>query len=626
MDQRRFPALVVIFLAITISVTYSFPSGNFRKRDDACANLKQAYLNVHNSTEEFDVKYTDVKNCYETFPYNYTRASEIIHIFRGLYENFYVFLDQAKEQPNPGFDFRSVDLLKEFDLLFKKDYHTDFEFMSAVLDLLNELKDAHVSFNPLCYNTFVFRQGIYLSSIIKPDGTQAIQVLNNTLNLTINSCEVTHINGRSAFDVIFEYAKTKIASSRDLGVRFNNALASLSATRFKPGEFFYRFTLPETEIISYDIVCPEKKLHLDNPWKISIINNSFFEQFDDANSYFNNFCANPGKKVSTGNSINRHEEFDDHPTVKSLLNVGSIASFFQVDDIGVVTVSSFSDDNHTTSRTFPEIYNGLIDGFNLLAQANVKKLVLDFTNNPGGTIEFSTFLNTLLLYKKDINTFPGDYRVSEIAKLAIDKSTSENIVTDFDARIKSNIAGYFFNTSEEFLGNNNYERGGSKVRFTNKFFNGISNYTLASINNITKLPWEPYDMVILTNGNCGSSCALTTVFLSEIGQVSTVSVGGFYGKPLSFASFVGGQVIPSDTLVTELISLGLNSTTDPSLYNVKLLQLYGAQFPLKEVYSLVKPDEVLEFQFRPAQHRLYYDEENSKNITKLWHQAVSFIN
>ncbi|CAG8611224.1 15556_t:CDS:2 [Acaulospora morrowiae] len=623
MFQNRLPTLVLILLITIISVTYSFPSGKFKRDGDACANIKQTYLSISNSTKLPNIKYTDVKDCYQTFPYDSTRASELISTFKNFYDNFYVFLNQAKESPQAGFSYRPVDLLNELDLLLKKDYKSEFEFMNAIVNLLDDLKDAHVYFSPLCYSAFKFDQGIYLYSVVKSDGTQAIKVYDYPQDPSIKNCEVTHINGKPALDVIVEYANTSDSVSRDLGVRFNNALVSLTTSGYNFGSFAYRTRLPEAESISYDLLCSEQKARIDIPWKILIRDIGLFRLFDDSKSYFDNLCNNPDKSFPNIKDKNSGDQkIDAGSSITPLLNVSTVAEFYQLDDTGVVVVSSFSDKNHTFINTYPEIYKGFIDGFNLLARANVKKLVLDFTNNLGGVVEWSSFLNSLLLNRKDIVTFPDDIRVTNISERAISASTSKNIGRIFNGLNKTDLTYKTFNSAEAFIGNNFYNRGGDKARFTNKFFDIISDYTLESMANTPKLPWNASDMIVLTNGICGSSCALTANFLTELGQVSTVSVGGFYNKSLSYASFVGGMVINIDAIIKELQPLGIN---DIGFYNVRILESSDATLTLKESYSLVKPDEVLEFQYRPAQYRLYYDDENSRDLTKLWKQAASFI-
>ncbi|CAG8658779.1 11939_t:CDS:2 [Acaulospora morrowiae] len=574
MNLNRLSVLVIIFLITTISVTHSFPSGKCERDNDACANIKQSYLATHY------INYADVKNCYESFPYNSTRSSELIDILKKLYGNFYVYLNQAKEPPQPGFDYKPVDLLKEFDLLLEKDHQSDFEFMVVVL-LCSRF------FYPNCYSIFQFDQEIYLYSAVKPDGTQK--------DSSLVDCEVTHINGELVFDVLVEYAKTKSSVSRDLGVRFNSVLSS----SIYHGEFAFRTKLPENETISYDFLCSGQNHILTSLGMLPL----------QIVPYLTNLMM----RIAVA--------------AESLLKVESVADFYKLDEIGIVQVYSFGVPGVTTEKDIPNIYKSFVDGFNLLIQANVKKIVLDFTDNAGGIVDISSFLNILLLNLnyQDVYTLPDDMRVSKIAEFAFNRSTTENLVNDliFNARLKRDIVTkQFFNTSEEFIGTNYYNREGDEVRFTNNYMNKLTRYATESSKNITKLPWKPSDMIILTNGFCGSSCALTTNFLYEIGQISTVAVGGFYDKPLSFALFASGGVIPTNELIANLQNLGFKRSTDPSFYNIKVS---FAQFTHVETYSIINPNEILEFTFRPANHRLYYDKDNLRNITLLWRQAASFI-
>jgi hypothetical protein len=47
---------------------------------------------------------------------------------------FYVFTDQAKEQPVQGFDFKAMDIVSEVDKLSQKEYANDHEFTVRTLD------------------------------------------------------------------------------------------------------------------------------------------------------------------------------------------------------------------------------------------------------------------------------------------------------------------------------------------------------------------------------------------------------------------------------------------------------------------------------------------------------------
>ncbi|CAG8852108.1 17468_t:CDS:2, partial [Gigaspora margarita] len=190
-------------------------------------------------------------------------TSTIIESLKGIYEEFYIFLDQSKEKAQDGFDFRSVDLITELDTLLKKEYTTDFEFFSNITQIISDLKDAHTNLKPACYNAFDFKQNILLYSSVNPKGYQSIKVYHDDQEPSNVGCEVTHIDGYPALEAITDFAKNKIKESRDLGVRFNMALASLQFNNSKysinNGKFALRSTLPEAEYVTYDLKCSDTK-------------------------------------------------------------------------------------------------------------------------------------------------------------------------------------------------------------------------------------------------------------------------------------------------------------------------------------------------------------------------------
>ena len=98
-----------------------------------------------------------------------------------------------------------------------------------------------------------------------------------------------------------------------------------------------------------------------------------------------------------------------------------------------------------------------------------------------------------------------------------------------------------FHTVEEFIGNNTYIRGGTPTQFTSKFINRYSQRLSIFIKlvsgNIKTYNWKSEDMIILTDGICGSSCAMISQRMAETFNVSTVTVGGYKDTSLPYASF-----------------------------------------------------------------------------------------
>ena len=89
-----------------------------------------------------------------------------------------------------------------------------------MVNLMADLKDAHLNFFPTCYTWFGFGQRLLLYSVINKDGAQIIKIFDDKADNSTIDCEVTHIDGRPSMEVINEYAD-RVYISRDTGVRLN---------------------------------------------------------------------------------------------------------------------------------------------------------------------------------------------------------------------------------------------------------------------------------------------------------------------------------------------------------------------------------------------------------------------
>ncbi|CAG8797432.1 45861_t:CDS:2, partial [Gigaspora margarita] len=525
-----------IFIVFT-SIAYS----HWVPRDtntNACDKLNHYVIY---SDERF-LNYSDVKACYESTPYNKTKATQIIETVKENLKAFYVLLEQSKEDPNPGFTFRSMDIISELDLLLNNNYLYEYQFIYDVSDLIEELRDGHTLLSSIDYHKYDFYQGLSLYSVIKEDGTQQIKVFNDIKDPNNIDCQVINIDDKPAIDVITEFASNHIASSRDLSVRFNSALASL---RFGNGDFeifgqffTYRIQLPKNSSISYTLNCNDKISKINREWQIPI---KPLPQYKSP--YIHGTTVGKAKLI-----------FD-----------AFIARFYILKDFGVVLISTESvADNDLKYRYITDI----IFGFKLLADKGIKKIVLDLTNNNGGNVNVAHIINKILF--PNIQSFPVDMKVNNISVQFI-KGTSmiKNAVgSRFHYRTYiSTKTNSLFNNVIDFIGNNLYTRGGTQVKCTSKaFFNDTALYGgNLKIPTSPKFPWNEKDIIILTNGQCFSSCAIVTQRLAEI-NVSTISVGGFPNRRFSFAS-----------------------TSD--------------------------------FSFRPADHQLYYNERSARDPSQLWMQA-----
>ncbi|CAG8724570.1 16569_t:CDS:2, partial [Dentiscutata erythropus] len=160
---------------------------------------------------------------YVNSPYSnkeYLNYSDIIETVKENLKGFYALLDQAKEEPNPGFTVRPIDLISELDFVLKNNYSHEFQFIYDVTDLIQELRDGHTSLSQVQLSSGTFHQ---------------INDFNDIKDPSNIDCQVIDIDDKPAIEVITEFARNHTSFARDLNARFNSALASLA---FGKGDFY----------------------------------------------------------------------------------------------------------------------------------------------------------------------------------------------------------------------------------------------------------------------------------------------------------------------------------------------------------------------------------------------------
>ena len=232
-------------------------------------------------------------------------------------------------------------------------------------------------------------------------------------------------------------------------------------------------------------------------------------------------------------------------------------------------------------------------------------LIVDVAYNGGGSICLSDLILALLVPEWRTLRTPHpngtpfgiyDYKLSKSA-IAMRSSATAN---------------------DEFTMFEQYLHIGSEKPFTREFYEPIprthagatSNYTQQALFpaqcidiDITKIPPVSYyfkSITVLTDGTCGSACALFASQLQSNKKATVVSYGGILGRtiPLSTASFAGGSVIEYEQISGYSIS-DPNPDLPPMLTSSATTRLNFNEF--YEHNDLVTPREFLK---RPAQYHI----------------------
>ncbi|CAG8595882.1 7931_t:CDS:2, partial [Acaulospora colombiana] len=598
-NMKRFFIFVVVILAGINSITncYNIPPSCAKNSTDACKLIHEKFLqtNATNATT-----WEEISACFRSFPYDLNVAKETIETLKGLFGSFYPFLDEAKEEPKPGFTFKPINLTVELDRLLEKKYETEIEFFTDAASVINSLSDAHSQLLSYCYEIFLFDQKLSLYSIVR-DGKQIIEVFDDSVDPSNVNCEVVSIDGLPALDVITQFALKNIGWARDLGG------GVLQASEYSE-LFTRRGQLPPTPYISYTLNCGGNHLkQVNRSWTVET-GREVLANFTDSESYRKKFClkhnsadngTNSGFFTKSAVHTRRSKRKIDVPSLSEgeLIVDAIIARFYIVRDVGVAVIST--EDVSTFNKT--QIYTVLInlnEGFRSFAKRKIEKVVLDLSNNGGGTIAVLQYI-VLLLFPDITPSFPYDERLTDLYRLATE-ITSANLSLTSGAPF--NYHEYVttennqnFTSIQQFFGNNLFTRGGVQDSYSSKFFLNLES-TLREIlvevqgPNAPPLNWTRDNIIILTNGFCGSACANLAQLLVEKKQIKTVAVGGLLSQEqLSYSSFLGGFVFTSDWIFATLNQVGLNHSSNSLVPKDFFLWMF-ATLPLNEVYSSILND------------------------------------
>ncbi|KAF9433048.1 hypothetical protein BGZ76_009961, partial [Entomortierella beljakovae] len=467
-----------------------------------------------------------------------------------------------------------------------------------------------------------------------------VRVYRDLLGRGYEECEVTTIDGEPALSHLQKWSD-KSSYSKDAGVRLNQALSTqtfhFTSGQYEivPGEYTQRDRLPENPTVKYELKCSNisTPVTTEEKWKIFVLTSAFFT---DVTTYANNVC-----KRTPATILKRDLEYTPElpinpkhnkrlyqdavapgPSTASPMSIlpnaditgnGNVTVFYRLKnrpDVGVIVVSS-----HLGQGTeLQTIVNNYLQ-FNAL---NVSKIIIDFQGNPGGYVDFaSTFVQLLFPNKGPTDLmYPMDFRVDanvlQLSTLSFNKASSIYNAVQF-----LNLAtGLPYTDNSLFTNQINITRNGRSASYT-PLTSAITT-AFQPIPELAGLPWtnNPANIRILTDGRCGSACALSSLFLARY-NVQSYVIGGIHGKDMSKFSFPGGAVFSMDDIMTMYKSAGATTPLTTLPYKGK------ARIPLWEIYA---PQSQIPFEYDAALYgggsRLNYDPENARSRDIMWHQVA----
>ncbi|KAF8668075.1 Peptidase family S41 [Rhizoctonia solani] len=214
----------------------------------------------------------------------------------------------------------------------------------------------------------------------------------------------------------------------------------------------------------------------------------------------------------------------------------------------------------------PVLQQNALDGLDAVKSKGASRLLIDVTNNGGGTICLASWLHRVLAGPEPGLDFQpgmnGSVRARELPRKIVNSITSDRTGLGALELIDS-----FYTPSEwkdvdnkTFPANYNWLEPGLDIQI-----NGIADLFSQRIGDTclpfhldppTTRPFEFENIAIMSNGRCASSCSLFSVLMHTKYNVKTVVVGGKPGTTQQYCGVVGGQSSNFAQMDSELKTFG----------------------------------------------------------------------
>ncbi|KAG0005187.1 hypothetical protein BGZ65_011752 [Modicella reniformis] len=518
------------------------------------------------------ITYDEVAACYQYIPYDANVAVSTLKTVHTLFDEFYVFRDSALT-PNLAHPFTSgpVDIVDELNKIGQTDYQNDYQFHSALVKVIDSLNDAHAAYAVDCYAAYHFAQALTLYAPVI-EGQQSIRVFIDLEKRGYDDCEVLTIDGQEAFPYIRAFAET-IGFSKDSGVRLNQALASYIYDQergefvLSSGRFSERVTLPGKGSLTYELQCANSPtpVTVEDGWLVIKQTQSSFTDYE---SYLSNVCHAPNSADSQNHAL-------FNPVKQPLITMPKKSVLLELlDDESTPEESPYG---------FPDApYIGS-------GNATVYYQLKNFQGNGGGSVAFASLLVQAFFPNKDPleKSLPSDLRVSKSIQ---DLSTA---VFNTGNGGRYNAAYYVdVQTGSPYSSNSLFydvvtlTRNGRQAVYskTTTLYPRIS----PKYSQLATYPWTANadHITILTDGRCGSACALSTHYFT-LHDVPAYAIGGYQGQDLSMFSFPGGAVSSLNDLNSIYSDANVASPMENLPYEgdvyLPILEIYakGASVPME---------------------------------------------
>ncbi|KAI1496509.1 peptidase S41 family protein [Biscogniauxia marginata] len=586
------------------------------------------------------------------------------------------------KDPPASYMLSPVDIQRDLDNISATatagGFASEYDFQLAVMQIITSAHDGHFSYRPDIFKVFRFRSNLASDIVsVSKDGKEVPKLYHKAdlaFNATKTPVAITRINGQDAVTFISDL-NSKFSVFQDPDSQWNNQFATYANPE---GSLVIAASLafqgPRVTLTYEDGQQKAEDTFATLPEGVE------FSGITNGEEFYNRFCNPEGEEsVAAGSSTvpvatSSAGLVIPEPTISgypvpivrdsgSNTTSGYFLNGTGYEDVAVLSVSSFAPSGNVGSLEYLTNFQDTVESF--LSQSNKagkKRLVIDVTANGGGFVVAGYELFAQLF--PDVEQFGAtNLRLADsmvdIARIAASipagfqpTTVNEQLALQILAQnsITTNLLpggvltpdGQPFTTVDEII---------SPVSLKNDQFTAYQNaplnmpafeFNLTGVGSRANPPpavFSPENVVILTDGTCGSTCTLFSYLLLFQLNVKSTAVGGRpqVGPMQSIAGVEGAQVFLFSEISSlasavielapkrcqaELLAGELGVLADGYVLKRGIDPVNAGAINGKNAFSPSDSQTPLQFLYEPANCRFFYTAEMLSKPELVWQRTV----
>eukprot|EP01119_Soliformovum_irregulare_P013817 TRINITY_DN3712_c0_g1_i2.p1 TRINITY_DN3712_c0_g1~~TRINITY_DN3712_c0_g1_i2.p1 ORF type:complete len:288 (-),score=84.72 TRINITY_DN3712_c0_g1_i2:58-921(-) len=284
----------------------------------------------------------------------------------------------------------------------------------------------------------------------------------------------------------------------------------------------------------------------------------------------------------------------------------------------VMYVGTFSKLNET------DFFGTLDQGIDYGLENGLDRLIIDLSLNGGGHI--CTGMNLInYLFPTGPSWNPSDMPSSPLAQNLTRIAMTVSEQTEWTPSRWTGQNGEYFDDISWMIPGVTRQRGRFQRNFSQLIHlncGGATEHPMRQLN--------PSQILILTHGFCGSTCAMFANHLHQFENVKTLVVGGTPNVPQGYSSFPGSEVLNSPEIFDQLDTL-YQETWDMTCVDClaprRLITSAYFRICIREIFGpdASQSQTPLEYTFLPADYKMDNTLVTAQSIEEVWPIAATYF-